>query len=120
MVNYYYDNYYDYYDYYDYYGDYGNYYSFNTGYYEVYGTYRADKIVWRDYWQRNIKVKAEGGDDLVDFSQSDYTNNLNGGNGNDYISGDNGNDSILGGEGNDTLIGGGNNDTIEVAYFWHD
>ncbi|MEJ7933269.1 hypothetical protein WG907_03245 [Sphingobium sp. AN558] len=73
---------------------------------------------------RYINIKALGGSNFDDILSGDeQTNNIQGGNGNDWLLGQGGNDNMVGGSGNDVLIGGAGADYlvgsagIDVAYY---
>ncbi|MEX0285628.1 MAG: Hint domain-containing protein [Paracoccaceae bacterium] len=52
-------------------------------------------------------------DTLIGYDDPFFTNNLSGGDGDDFIDGRGGEDNIMGDAGNDTIIGGAGNDTMQ-------
>ncbi len=81
---------------------------------KIKGTKKGDDIIWekKPIWDMPVTVKADDGDDYIDFRGSKHNNKLFGENGDDFIYGGKGNDEIHGGKGNDFVQAGKGADLI--------
>ena len=82
----------------------------------VTGTAGNDKITWlsKSAWKKALTVKADAGNDIINFKKSKYSNKLYGGKGDDTITSGKKNDFIYFNkyDGNDTILNGGGVDTL--------
>jgi Ca2+-binding RTX toxin-like protein len=62
---------------------------------------------------KQIQIQALGGNDVIDWSQTNKSVYVNCGSGHDCVFAGSGNDTITGGKGNDSLHGGDGNDRID-------